>query len=86
MKRATLYSYERDTLEAIDRDGELRSYEIADQAGWAHGSCAAAVMRLRRFGLIYKAAYCWRLTDLGKVVLAVVRGKETRTRAHRRAA
>jgi predicted transcriptional regulator len=86
LRRATFYRYERDTLEAIDRAGELRSYEISDEAGWPGGSCAAAITRLRHFGLIYKAASAWRLTDRGKIVLAITRGKEMQDRSHRRAA
>jgi hypothetical protein len=82
--RATLYSYERDTLEAIDRHGELRPYELSDQSGWPAASCAAAQGRLRRLGLLYRAGDSLRLTDAGKIVLAITRGKEHRARLLRR--
>lgn len=75
-----LRNYERDVLEAIDRAGELRPYELTMESGWPATSCAAGQLRLRRFGLVYKAAQSLRLTDLGKIVLAITRGKEHRRR------
>jgi len=76
-----LYNFDRDVLEAIDRAGEMQRCELQDRSGWGRRSADAAVHKLYKNELIYKTCNKYRLTDRGKIALALVRGKERRARA-----
>lgn len=85
--RTHLYPFDRVVLEAIDLVGEVRYWELPDLSGYSNSTCGTATHKLKLHGLVMKSAGRMRITERGKITLAIIRGKEQRARlALRRAA
>ena len=62
---------------------KAKRIELPDLAGYEQRTCDHAVICLRQMGLIEKNAGSNFVTEKGKIVLALIIGKESRARAKR---
>lgn len=75
-------------LETIERFPDALSIEYPQLSGYGKKSCQVALWWLGSRGLVERG-WCWganRLTEHGKIVLAIVRGQAVKQRSQRIAA
>lgn len=74
-------------LKAIVKHGPVKYYELEDLSGYASGTCHIAVARFKKLGLIRpEFGFPYEATEKGKIILAILMGKETKRRSHAGAA
>lgn len=74
---------DRDVLEAIDRDPGLPFWGIADRSGYSTGTAAKSITRLKKDGFVERFSGGNHTSERGKIVLAILRGREAAAIARR---
>jgi Mn-dependent DtxR family transcriptional regulator len=74
--------FERDVLQAIIDCRQANARQLADTSGFAIGTCRRAAEFLHKHGLIDRPRYGTHVaTEKGKIVFALIVGKESRARS-----
>lgn len=86
--RYGLWEFNLDTLQALGSPDGLHNWELQERTGWCLVYCRASIYRLRDLNLAEKREFHgkWQLTERGKIVLAIIVGKESRRRFSEKAA